>query len=452
MAIELSNVTFTEYADIVPPFGVEEILNTGITNTLAGNDEITGTGTEYNLIGGPTGDGMGFYNIGTGFYNIGTLNTADGNDIITGIHSPIDPYNSIGLDIKSYGILHEAGTLDTGNGNDIITGISEAKINDGSRNNNFGIYIGSNSTIDTGNGNDIITASGLDFGILNYGTIHTDDGNDLITGTSGDLFGSSVHNLGVINTGDGNDSITGTATGTARSDVGFLNADTTDTGNGNDIITGLGTRFGIENYGTINTGNGNDSIIAEAGFDPLLVGYNSISNRIGTINTGNGNDSIISKGRFYNANMVFLGEGNDSLIADADIPIPALENSNTIDTGDGNDIITSTAVIYNDGVINTGNGKDSIIADEGFDGSGNVFLGEGKDSLKGFGSGNFYGGNDKDTLELPSGSYTIGISGATVNFTKGNQLMITSEFEKLIAGGTTYDFTSLTAGQIIIVA
>jgi hypothetical protein len=36
-------------------------------------------------------------------------------------------------------------------------------------------------------------------------------------------------------------------------------------------------------------------------------------------------------------------------------------------------------------------------------------------------------------------------------FTKGDQLMITSEFEKLKAGSTIYDFTSLTAGQIIVV-
>jgi hypothetical protein len=43
MAIELSNLTFTDQADIVPPSGVEEILNTGIANTLAGNDTITGT-------------------------------------------------------------------------------------------------------------------------------------------------------------------------------------------------------------------------------------------------------------------------------------------------------------------------------------------------------------------------------------------------------------------------
>jgi hypothetical protein len=42
MPIELSNLTFTNQADVVPMSGVEQILNTGIANTLAGNDTITG--------------------------------------------------------------------------------------------------------------------------------------------------------------------------------------------------------------------------------------------------------------------------------------------------------------------------------------------------------------------------------------------------------------------------
>jgi len=107
-----------------------------------------------------------------------------------------------------------------------------------------------------------------------------------------------------------------------------------------------------------------------------------------------------------------------------------------------------------------GDGNDSIIANEGFESgensSGAWFLGEGKDYIKGYGSGDFYGGNGFDTLELTPGTYTVGIWGGgwdtSVIFTKGDQLMITSEFEKLKAGSTIYDFTSLTAGQIIVVA
>jgi hypothetical protein len=143
MMIELSTIMFTDEDDIVlPGYQVDQITtNTGIANTLAGNDRITGTNT------GLTNSSLG-YNIGTGFYNIGILNTADGNDIITGIHSP--PYIYRGSDnIKSYGILNQAGTLDTGKDNDTITG------------------------------------SGRESGINNNGTIHTDDGNDLIIGTIG---------------------------------------------------------------------------------------------------------------------------------------------------------------------------------------------------------------------------------------------------------------------------
>ncbi|MEG4293566.1 hypothetical protein Q5692_33370 [Microcoleus sp. C2C3] len=81
-----------------------------------------------------------------------------------------------------------------------------------------------------------------------------------------------------------------------------------------------------------------------------------------------------------------------------------------------------------------------------------MFLGKGKDYLKGFGSGNFYGGNGKDILELTSGSYSVGISGTAVNFTKGSTIMKTFDFEILIAGNTTYGIPSLIDGQTIIVA
>jgi hypothetical protein len=81
-----------------------------------------------------------------------------------------------------------------------------------------------------------------------------------------------------------------------------------------------------------------------------------------------------------------------------------------------------------------------------------VSLGEGEDYIKGFGSGNFSGGNGNDTLGLTTGTYTVGRWYTAVTFTKGSSIMITSEFEKLIAGSTTYDFTSLTQGQTITVA
>jgi hypothetical protein len=243
------------------------------------------------------------------------------------------------------------------------------------------------------------------------------------------------------------------------------------------LLTGNGSysAIGISNSAYIDTGDGNDTITG--------ISYLAIANE-GIINTSNGEDSIIFQGNFINRGGVFLGEGNDSIAADLYLSGGTFENFNFIGTGDGNDIITSPFAIYNQGVIETGNGddiitgtgtpysiynnggainmgdgNDSIIANEGFESgpnsSGAWFLGEGDDYIKGFGSGDFYGGNGFDTLELTPGSYTVGIWGegdTSVIFTSGNSLMITSEFEKLKAGSTIYDFTSLTAGQIIIVS
>ena len=245
-------------------------------------------------------------------------------------------------------------------------------------------------SLDTGKGNDIITGTGLHGIQNNSSTFTTGDGDDIITGNSNDKLSSNGTGSGITNHGP------------------------LDTGDGNDIIsaTKIEVGFGLNNDSDITTGDGNDTITASGGM--------GIRNA-GTINTGNGADSIV-------------GNGGSS----------------------GN----ANYGIYNfGGTIYTGNGNDSIIANGGFHSafgsSGSVFLGNDEDYLKGFGSGDFYGGSGNDTLELTPGNYTVGIwgeGGESVIFTKGNQLMITSEFEKLKAGSTIYDFTSLTAGQIIIVA
>jgi len=369
MAIELSSITFTDQADVVPASGIEQIFNTGIANTFAGSDKITGdTGNSISSL----------ENKLSGVSNSGTLNTADGNDTISGTG------NSISGTGNSISGIYNSGTLNTGDGNDIIRGIrnqGEDNFNDFDYDFGYGIYAETGSTIDTGDGNDLIsgisqarTGRGIE---TYYGTINTGDGNDTIAGT-GNGYGMSIHYGGII-----------------------------DTGKDNDIITGVATDYGdgISNFSTLNTGDGNDTIT-------------------GTNTNGSG----------YGINNYF--------------------SDSTIDTGDGNDIITGMGGIgiYNDGTINTGDGKDSLIADGGFDGSGNVFLGNGKDYLKGFGSGNFDGGNGKDALELTSGSYTVGISATGVNFTKGSIIMNTSGFEELIAGSTKYDFSRLTNGQTIVVA
>ena len=438
MAINLSNVTFTDQGDIIPPSGVEPILVTffATINTLAGDDIINGgndiTGNysflnSLSTINTNSGNDLitGIYqasgsdNFGSGIVNRGgfepieasfaTINTGDGNDTITG------------MSIRSYGsgIENVLGIIDTGDGKDMITGISDDN----------GI-LAEAATINTGNGDDIITAIGGGSGIESRvrTTINTGDGNDIITATGDGGWGILLLD-GAIDTGEGNDIINGTGglSGLVFSGNVFSNVGSRiNTGEGHDIISGTGSEYGIEsNY--IDTGNGDD-IISGTGSQ---LGFTNFY-----IDTGNGDDTISGTGGQY-----------------------GFASYKNLETGEGNDIITSIGVIYNEGVINTGDGNDSIIANEGFESdpnsSGSLFLGDGEDYIKGFGSGDFYGGNGNDTLELTPGTYTVGIwgeGGESPIFTKGNQLMITSEFEKLKAGSTIYDFTSLTAGQIIVVA
>jgi hypothetical protein len=123
MAIKLSNLTFTDEDDTVFTSRVEEVFNTEVANTLAGDDRITATGNDY------------------GFENVGILNTDEGNDIITTIESLQPEFDS------SYDIIN-SGTLNTDNDNDIITGISRGD------------------------------------GIFNSGSLNADESNDIITGTT----------------------------------------------------------------------------------------------------------------------------------------------------------------------------------------------------------------------------------------------------------------------------
>jgi hypothetical protein len=220
-----------------------------------------------------------------------------------------------------------------------------------------------------------------------------------------------------------------------------------------DIVPQSGTEE-ITNTGIANTLGGNDEITGTG------IDGNGISNS-GTINTGNGNDTINGTGGAYgifNANdaAINTGNGNDIISGTATGgSLTGIFNGGTINTGNGNDIITGAGSvgIYNDGIISTGNGQDIVDAvSGGFSGTGTIQLGRGNDILKGFGSGFFEGGSSKDTLELTSGSYTVGILGTTVSFTSNGIIMNTSEFEKLIAGSTTYDFTSLSSGQTITIA
>jgi hypothetical protein len=367
---------------------------------------------------------------------------------------------------------------------------------------NIGGVVNLGITANTLSGKDSIAGSGgvdtsnavltglapLYFGIENFGEIIIGNGQGSITGSAIGIdptyFVFGIYNERTISFGNGNNnSITGIAKGDgyylgnpdsfgAFSIGGIYNRGTITMGNGNNnSISGIGIATGVGSFSegifnrqgaTISMGDGNnDSITGTGGF------YNGIYNR-GTIIMGNGNnDSITGTGigdgayGIYNQNVgsnasITMGNGNNDSITGIAIGNNSVGIYNelgcTITMGSGKGTITGTGEsvgIYNDGIINTGAGNDSVIANGGFAGSGSLLLGEGKDFLKGFGSGSFSGGSGVDTLELTTGAYTVGISGTTTTFISGSTIMTTTEFEKLITGTTTLNFCGLVNGQTI---
>lgn len=294
MAIELSRLRFNNGDDIVPRYSAEEVIrNTGDTNTLAGDDKITGVGP-----------GMRSSISDSGIYNSGTIEMDRGDDMITGTYDATEyslhnanyiklrpnngrsiykdnrgrtlyyPDDSIPLPVNSYGI-YNSGTINTGDGDDTITG--------------------SNIT----GGYPIGRKIGLLDSLIDpvKGLI---DPVNVFPGSVDRTYGAvAINNAGIINTGEGADSVISN---------GRLINWKMSLGKGNDsIIAAAGfLNRSIENYTMIDTGDDNDTITS----------YGVIYNN-GEINTGSGNDSIIAYGGFEsglnNSGRVVLGEGNDSL-------------------------------------------------------------------------------------------------------------------------------------------
>jgi len=238
---------------IVPPSGVEQILNTGVANALAGNDRITGTfDLDSDIV----------------FKNVGVLNTDDGNDTITGIGSSV-PYYS-----NAYGISN-SGTFNTAEGDDVITG----------------------------------TAGRV--GISNSGTFNTAEGDDIITADA-QQGGSGLENTGTFNTGEGNDTITANM----GFGVGLDNSGTFNTAEGDDVITCEGYYNGIltNSSSIFDTGDGNDKIRGNSN-ESSNFPTSGISNYSSTFNTGDGNDTIEGSGVYgiYNAALINTGNGKDGV-------------------------------------------------------------------------------------------------------------------------------------------
>jgi hypothetical protein len=176
---------------------------------------------------------------------------------------------------------------------------------------------------------------------------------------------------------------------------------------------------------------------------------------------------------------ILLGDGNDTIRGetwavsapvDPLSPAAGIVNLGTIQAGDGNDLVSgysgtpnpTNVAILNEGVIRTGAGDDTVDAlTGGFSSSGFTDLGQGNDTLIGFGTGRFDGGgginaNQKDTLLLGNGTYVCSLSSGPGGYfslsqenpvSHSSKTMLLQGFERIGAAsdpGTAIDFV---AGQ-----
>lgn len=284
--------------------------------------------------------------------------------------------------------------------------------------------------------------------IINEGEeVDAGTGNDVIIGES-DVVG--ISNSGVLKTAEGNDKILGKGDSLGIYGVSFDIGvpSSIQTGPGNDCVTGSGTTYGIWLYGysSILTGPGNDKVQGQGGLAGIFIFF-------GQIDTAEGNDDVIGEGSFagiFNSSgAIETAEGNDNIIGTSD-NIGIANLGGTINTGIGNDTICGSgdsAGIFNEGVIETDAGNDIVKAlVGGFSGIGTTNLGPGKDTLIGFGTGQFNGGDGTDTILLGEGSYSVvyDMTTETGTIQSGGTIMNIESFEAI--GGVDGQTVGLVSG------
>lgn len=255
---------------------------------------------------------------------------------------------------------------------DAATGIANTGLIDMGAGGDSILVTAGNNPLDLGGALDLFSAAN-NYGTLNSGTIRTGSGDDLFRSDAVGATSYGVYNkgLGVIDLGAGSDklvcTVEDTKTDRGAGSYGLYNEAlaTIQTGLGSDRVEGISTSpggFGIYNLGTIDTTRAVDNVTA-----------NNATSR---------DDSA-----------------KDIIVGDAITGLSLIPVEGYVNGGSG---------IYNNGIIRTGGGGDVVDAiSGGFGGSGQVYLGAGRDSLLGFGAGSFYGEGDIDTLTLSPGSYNI---------------------------------------------
>jgi Ca2+-binding RTX toxin-like protein len=272
-------------------------------------------------------------------------------------------------------------------------------------------------------------------GIVNLGTIESGDGKDFISGYAYKV-GYGIENLGTITTSSGDDTISA-SNGNSDQGTSLYNSGVIRTGTGQDTISGKDGAYGIFNLsGSIETEEGDDTINGTG----RIVGIDNNS----AIRTGSDDDTIYGKGGEYG---IFT-----NAIA-------------SIDTGEGNDMIIGIGSIgiFNSGIITTGKGDDTVDAlTGGYSGSGKTCLGEGNDTLIGFGTGSFDGGAGiKDTILLSDGDYIYNGFGQLANqantdgyykLTRGNIEMLIQSFELIGSASNPHNTIQMNLGYLYNIA
>lgn len=452
MAIELSSLTFTNKSDVVPDFGVEEIINTGLANTLSGKDSMLGSG----ILRGLTNDSGG------------TIDTGACKDSLFGTASGSGGFTGIGIENK--------GTINTGTGKDSISGSGTEPFT-------YGILNGLNSIINTGVGNDSIIGSGGFAGIQNGGIINMGVGNDSITAIATDFYSVSftpflpgIEWEGIVNTHTDTLKIT---EWNSQPNSNFWTPESIPLELS--AVTSNGDPFDIPNQWDGNIGDDWAFISKTSNFDlswlegspdpffkEVFFGWTGAfqqgnffksqslslvsvqSSSTIALSAGDGqlevsrNPTLTFTDSLINGGIIDTGTGKDSISAIGGYRGIYNTRNATIKTGTGNDTVDGSATewgIYNDGIINTGSGKDSITGSASDSDSlgienkdGIINTGNGKDSITG--TGGFIGilnfapftfsaaidtGNGNDFI---LGSGNIGISNyASINTGNGKDII-----------------------------
>ncbi len=362
--------------------------------------------------------------------SLSSFSGGDGNDTISG--SGTSGLNNLAT-----------GSISGGAGNDSIKGTATAA--------GTGLY--NDGVIDGGEGDNSIEGSFGDNGLYNGGVITNGTGNDRIAG-DGNLYG--IRNNGSIDSGDGNNSFIGSA---GASGSGIENNGTITGGSLDDILTATGGFSGIDNRLLISTGNGNDTISG------ISAGANGIGIRnSGTISGGQGDDILsgaVTTATFgnyrgiSNSGLLEGGAGNDTIMGSVTTG-DGIYNTGTITGGDGDDVIIGSksgavaSAINNTGLISTDAGDDIIDALQGgfIGGTGTIDLGDGNDTLKGFGNGTFIGGAGTDYLVFGAGTGTYDVDTTLGTITKSGVTMNVNLFDQISFDGGT-SFNPLATGSFL---